>query len=742
MPVSVASCTVDGFSGMAVRDYTTTPLLPPCAVRRRRPSRHRLRATDDETSKSWSWLSRFVARSLLALVVVYGTPIVLFAHCQWPCAALLSAWARNFVSPVIVVDCCIAPLFSLFLRSSGRQLKHCAVQCVLLVLPLCLLFSHTDIYSCATNHVVVITLDFLFVSTCVDSTLSSLPVVAMEQCAIRLVRVAIVVAVPICQHIHAILLVLCALLCTVTAVSIFSAMLLYVCICDLYRELCCCIHRVPVAAYTATATCACVLRVCNTVLKLATMPICQNIYASVLVLGALLCTVTAVGIFCIVVSYFSICDLYRGLCQCMYATVLVMCDLYRRLCQCIYATVLVLWHAVLECLTRFGKALYSAASASAVATAVVTAVVTATMSACLDFAASLRHTVCAVRRVLRRAVPRTVRRAVRRAVRALYSAASAVATAVVAMRRAVRRTVRRAVRRAVRAVRPVRRAVRALRLRLARLRSRLRRRLYRFWVSAMPKTRARIFRFVMYCNLSFLLCWWRVQKKQCESHADVARLLLHYMCCYLRRIKESIVDGVSSRLLHAQLSVTTTWARISAYCVLLLKKPRRSFSRRARRSWYFKFLSGPSSFSSSSGQSDAAYFDLHSYCLRLACTSAHALFTSFSPFAVPVSVLVLLLALSFVTATAVRFPATRFAPVAVDSMSFFEWVWQYRLDLATKGTHCFAFACFRWLLFLVSFHAHITHIVSPGTALRIHSAATVCAAYTLYPLLACCAVRT
>ena len=302
MPVSVASCTVDGFSGMAVRDYTTTPLLPPCAVRRRRPSRHRLRATDDETSKSWSWLSRFVARSLLALVVVYGTPIVLFAHCQWPCAALLSAWARNFVSPVIVVDCCIAPLFSLFLRSSGRQLKHCqcAVQCVLLVLPLCLLFSHTDIYSCATNHVVVITLDFLFVSTCVDSTLSSLPVVAMEQCAIRLVRVAIVVAVPICQHIHAILLVLCALLCTVTAVSIFSAMLLYVCICDLYRELCCCIHRVPVAAYTATATCACVLRVCNTV---AAMPICQYMYVSVLVFGALLCTVTAVSIFCTVVSH-------------------------------------------------------------------------------------------------------------------------------------------------------------------------------------------------------------------------------------------------------------------------------------------------------------------------------------------------------------------------------------------------------------------------------------------------------
>ena len=163
VPVSVASCTGDGYSGVAVRDYTTTPLLPPCAVRRRRPSRHRLRATDDETSKSWSWLSRFVARSLLALVVVYGTPIVLFAHCQWPCAALLSAWARNFVSPVIVVDCCIAPLFSLFLRSSGRQLKHCAVQCVLLVLPLCLLFSHTDIYFCATgtNHVVVITLDFL-----------------------------------------------------------------------------------------------------------------------------------------------------------------------------------------------------------------------------------------------------------------------------------------------------------------------------------------------------------------------------------------------------------------------------------------------------------------------------------------------------------------------------------------------------------------------------------------------------
>jgi hypothetical protein len=684
-----------------------TPLLPPYTVHRRRPGRHRLRASHDadvpasSSSTSWTWLSRFVARSLLAIVVVYGSPTQLSGHFKWPFIALLSTWVRHFVFPVIVVDCFVAPLFSLFLRSSGRQLRHCVAQCILVVLSLCIILPHTDMhYFCATNHIVLITVDFIFTSTCVNSVLSSPPAVALGRTCIVAVNAVAVLGCGFYRGLcycgacmYAVTVVTCALLCTVSAVGLCTAVLLYFSITgsDVYCEL-----RYYAVRY--------IVRVALTV------------YATVVPL------------------YFRICDLYLLFRKLWHHTIRVSTDLYCglryyavrctvRVASTVYATVVPLYSSICDLYLLFRKLCHLAIRACNSTTHTVVFCITTDgpyfrrrlLEYCTPYGRALVTAVTVAARAGRAAAAVGARVSFA-AFRALFTRTNA----------CLCRT--------------------ACAARLGRLRVRVRfadyLRLFShcMWISATPEpTRAYIelswIRLIMQmrnlsqskCLLLFsprfwYLCWMR-KKHECEFHADVAWLVIYFVSYFLRHAIYAIADRISASLLYARLSVrrawgqrvayarlsvTMTWTRCTALLApLLAKKPRRSFSRRARRSWYFKLLCAASSSLSPSNQSVAAPLDLNSCGLRLICTSAQALLTSFSPFTAPVSILALLLVLAFATAAALHFPTTRFSPVIIDSLSFLEWLWRYRYDLVTKGMHCFTFACLRGLLSLVRSHAHV-----------------------------------
>ena len=224
---------------------------------------------------------------------MYVTPALLSGHFQWPCTALLSAWVRHFVFPVIVTDCCVAPLFSLFLRSSGRQLRNCAAQCVLLVLPLCLILPHTDTYYyCAANHIVLIFFRFDFHVPFVNSVLSSPPAVALGRTCIVAVNAVAVVGCGfyrgLCNcgvSVRAAAVVASAPLCTVLAVGLCTTVLLYFAISDMYRGLCYWTVRWTVrVALTVYATVVplfcriCVLYVSFRKLWHLTIRVCTDVY--------------------------------------------------------------------------------------------------------------------------------------------------------------------------------------------------------------------------------------------------------------------------------------------------------------------------------------------------------------------------------------------------------------------------------------------------------------------------------